>query len=101
MRPGRKDVSLHGLGDLVIVAQPDRRPRPRVEPEDVAEPPVQRVQTLDRRRAEAVHVADQRQAGKKGAAAWGHGMAHRKWNNRLNGLHWRVWPVLPIFPFPV
>ena len=65
MRPGRKDLFLHGLCDLVVVAQPDRRPRPRVQTEDVAEPPVQRVQALDRRRAEAVHVADQRQAGKR------------------------------------
>ena len=54
------------IGPLVIVAQPHRRPRPRVQPEDVAVTPVLRVQTLDRRRAQAVHVADQRQAVRTG-----------------------------------
>ena len=62
MRPGREDLLLHGVGDLVIVADPDGRPWAGVEPEDVAEPLLLRVQALDRRRAEAVHVTDQRQA---------------------------------------
>ena len=62
MRPGREDLLLHGVGDLVVVAEPDGRPRSGVKPEDVAEPLPLRVQTLDRRRAEAVHVADQGQA---------------------------------------
>ena len=62
MRPGREDLLLHGVGDLVVVAEPDGRPRSGIQPEDVAEPLLLRVQALDRRRAEAVHVADQWQA---------------------------------------
>ena len=63
MGPSRKDLLLHGVRDLVVVAQPHRRPRARVQPEHVAKLLVLRTQTLDRCHAEAVHVADQRQAG--------------------------------------
>ena len=68
MRPGREDLLLHGVGDLVVVAEPDGRPRSGVEPEDVAEPLLLRVQTLDRRLAEAVHVTNQWQAWKSNVA---------------------------------
>ena len=26
---------------------------------------------------------------------------HWKWNNGPNGLHWPVWLILPVFPYPV
>ena len=64
MWPGRKDLLLHGVSDLVVVAEPDGRPRSGVQPEDVTKLLLLRMQALNWCCAKAVHVTYQRQAAK-------------------------------------
>ena len=59
VRPGGENVLLHGVGDLLVVAEEHGWPRARVQPEDVAVLLLVVVQDLHRAAAEDVHVADE------------------------------------------
>ena len=62
MRPGSEYVLLHGVDNLLIVAEEDSWPRARVQPEDVSIFLLVGVQHLHWLAPQYVHVANQWEA---------------------------------------
>ena len=62
VRPGSEYVLLHGIDNLLIVAEEDSWPRARVQPEDVTVFLLVGMQHLHRLAPQDIHVANQWQA---------------------------------------